>query len=65
MRILALIPDEYLREAEAGPGFRFHPVCTIGRDGEGNVALFIRVEDQQGNALNGTQFIADLSAETT
>ena len=59
MRIYALIPDEYLSEAESGNVF-FRANCTLGKDSSNTMVLVLTVVDEHQRAKNGTELIAEV-----
>ena len=62
MKIFALIPDNYLKEAE-GCALYFDVKCCLGLNAAIEMTLIIRVNDAEGKIINGTQFIADLKED--
>lgn len=64
MKIFALIPDNYLREAESCH-LEFETKCVLGKNAVNEMTLIVRVKDADGKTINGTQYIADLNEPTT
>jgi hypothetical protein len=59
MKIYALIPDDYLTEAN-DMNLEFNTNCTLGKNSSGEMTLIVKVTDGNGKTINGTQYISDL-----
>lgn len=64
MKIYALIPDDYLREASVN-GFSFETKCTLAKNDGGEMTLIITISDAEGKVKGGTQYIADLCEQAS
>mgnify|MGYP001577837544 CR=1 FL=1 len=62
MKIYALIPDNYLTEADKS-NIEFNTSCSLGKNSNGEMTLIIKVADENGKTINGTQYIADLNPD--
>lgn len=60
MKIYALIPDDYLKEAQSGL-FTFRAYGALGINDAKEMTLIITVRDEEQKVINGTQYIADLN----